>query len=515
MKENRAFRTSLACLQHPVSLLCIGLLLLNDHVLKTAIPSWLTGKLSDFAGLFFFPFIMAAGLSLLFGRSRLDSEQIGYLSFGIVAAWFAALKTLPAANALTAQFAGILLGTPCTFALDATDLMALLALWPAWILWNRQESESPRRVAYLALCAGAIAATATSPAAMPTSIERFGYQDGVVYAANYGGILESRDSGMSWDYCDASCRDLSLPTQPPTLPISVCDPDSPKTCYRITGSPNIETSSDGGKTWSIAWEVPRGRIPYLGRDAGSAKAEDIMPRDLVIVPGSRSYLLAAMGKAGILRRSLPDGEWQRIRVGYSLPVAYTSPDFSSGMMNTALELGMWMLISVGLIIVTGSQLWIARPEGMSLFRLGGWMLLTIGSAVGAVILVLAVFIMGMFLVSTLLGNSLPGWMNSSDFVFGVAATLIYAALFLAFQWSTGSIVTKLVQDTKAQQILLSILFSMAAANCLASVAVWPLWAMGIIWDYNTALFLAGGATLILLATGALLVRGETARFESL
>src|SRR5690606_8292496 len=42
-------------LLHPAPLAAIGLLLLNDHWLKAAFPGSITGKLSDFAGLAFFP----------------------------------------------------------------------------------------------------------------------------------------------------------------------------------------------------------------------------------------------------------------------------------------------------------------------------------------------------------------------------------------------------------------------------------------------------------------------------
>ncbi|MBN1584730.1 MAG: hypothetical protein JXA89_28750 [Anaerolineae bacterium] len=44
------------CLTDPPAIAAIGLLLLNDHVLKAAVPSWWTGKLSDLAGLYFSPF---------------------------------------------------------------------------------------------------------------------------------------------------------------------------------------------------------------------------------------------------------------------------------------------------------------------------------------------------------------------------------------------------------------------------------------------------------------------------
>lgn len=38
-------------LRSPLLLLAVGVLLLNDLVLKAAFHNWLTGKLSDFAGL--------------------------------------------------------------------------------------------------------------------------------------------------------------------------------------------------------------------------------------------------------------------------------------------------------------------------------------------------------------------------------------------------------------------------------------------------------------------------------
>jgi len=51
---------SLRALGHPLSLASVALLVANDHLLKRAYPSVLTGKLSDFAGLFFFPFLLTA-----------------------------------------------------------------------------------------------------------------------------------------------------------------------------------------------------------------------------------------------------------------------------------------------------------------------------------------------------------------------------------------------------------------------------------------------------------------------
>src|SRR5690242_20127817 len=49
-------------LLHPLPLAAVAVLAINDHLLKGAgvLPGWLTGKLSDIAGLFFFPLLLTA-----------------------------------------------------------------------------------------------------------------------------------------------------------------------------------------------------------------------------------------------------------------------------------------------------------------------------------------------------------------------------------------------------------------------------------------------------------------------
>lgn len=51
---------NLSYLTHPYVLFALGLTALNDHYFKFAYPGFLTGKLSDFAGLFFFPLFLHA-----------------------------------------------------------------------------------------------------------------------------------------------------------------------------------------------------------------------------------------------------------------------------------------------------------------------------------------------------------------------------------------------------------------------------------------------------------------------
>lgn len=87
-------------LLHPVALAAVGGLLLNDHVWKYAFPGLITGKLSDAAGLVFFPLFLQAGIEVvqqLGGRPWEPSRRVlwgAVLATGIV---FASVQVVPAA----------------------------------------------------------------------------------------------------------------------------------------------------------------------------------------------------------------------------------------------------------------------------------------------------------------------------------------------------------------------------------------------------------------------------------
>ena len=106
---------------HPWSLLSIAVLFINDQFLKYAYTSWLTGKLSDFAGLVFFPLI----LELIFHNRR--------WSVVITGIGFAAVKLTVVGNELYnmvyQKFYTILgMGEMVPLVMDASDCFALFAL---------------------------------------------------------------------------------------------------------------------------------------------------------------------------------------------------------------------------------------------------------------------------------------------------------------------------------------------------------------------------------------------------
>jgi hypothetical protein len=89
--------TATRALLRPVALLAIALLVINDHVLKARAPGVVTGKLSDVAGLIFFPLLLAAALEQVGLRGGRAAVLVSAIATCVA---FAAIKTVPAAGDL-------------------------------------------------------------------------------------------------------------------------------------------------------------------------------------------------------------------------------------------------------------------------------------------------------------------------------------------------------------------------------------------------------------------------------
>lgn len=113
---------------HPAVLAAVVVVAVNDHLLKGSglLPGAVTGKLSDVAGLFFFPVLVAALLALLVGLLRrhatLDEAQTSrwLVDTAVIAtaAGFTAVNIVEPVNAFAEQFWGV-------FTMDPTDLYCL------------------------------------------------------------------------------------------------------------------------------------------------------------------------------------------------------------------------------------------------------------------------------------------------------------------------------------------------------------------------------------------------------
>jgi hypothetical protein len=125
----------------PVAIAAIAILVVNDHALKATFPGWWTGKLSDVAGLAFFPLLLAS-VAELAGARGVRVTVGAAIATGAV---FAAVKTIAIAGdayrfglgalqwplrALAALVAGDPAPAlaPVQLTADPTDLLALPAL---------------------------------------------------------------------------------------------------------------------------------------------------------------------------------------------------------------------------------------------------------------------------------------------------------------------------------------------------------------------------------------------------
>ena len=137
----------------------LALLVVNDHFLKRAgiAPGWLTGKLSDFAGLVVAPVLCARIFAARSTRARAAA-------FGLVVGPFCAVK-ISAAAAHAMEAAVGCLGIRWRLWCDPTDLAALAMLPLAWwVSWagSARASLEPRTRRALATIAGGVACLATS-----------------------------------------------------------------------------------------------------------------------------------------------------------------------------------------------------------------------------------------------------------------------------------------------------------------------------------------------------------------
>ena len=157
-------------LLHPIAVLSVAVLVINDHVLKGLAPGLLTGKLSDLAGLLFFPLLLASVVELAassLGRRPPDRRRLALGAVVATGLVFAVVKTTVAGSSafgwslgLAQWLAGadLLRGaSPQSVAVvtDPGDLIGLVALVGAWFVarsgrpetlaWPRAQPVAGRR----------------------------------------------------------------------------------------------------------------------------------------------------------------------------------------------------------------------------------------------------------------------------------------------------------------------------------------------------------------------------------
>lgn len=115
-------------LAHPLWITALFFLVLNDHVLKGAglLPTAVTGKLSDVAGLLVAPWLLAILVRARRRPALFAAHAAGGVGFAAINVWPLAARAVELATATTP--------IPWHITVDASDLLALPALALSWIV---------------------------------------------------------------------------------------------------------------------------------------------------------------------------------------------------------------------------------------------------------------------------------------------------------------------------------------------------------------------------------------------
>lgn len=461
MKTNTAFRRALISLSHPISIGAIFLLLFNDHVWRRAAPSWITGKIGDFAWLIFAPFLLAAILAWFMPKR---AALVGRASLIITGLVFALVKTDPTIHARFAYLFNQLLGWVPATVLDPTDLLALPMLLIAWQIWRQATISftfhSWRGWSMLSL--GALATMANVGASEDLGV-RCVVSDGSQLAAiawntnKYSRFL-SDDGGLTWHQGQGTPGDSKCPHQvfiPAAAPLLISDPAKPSIQYRLSVGQSIERSEDGGQTWRQDFNLG-------GEEARIRAWDDLFDWPLgpfdAVVQTSTGHVIAAMGQEGVLVRTAA-GVWQWVGVGPYAVTALNQVDRVMALLSEELRVALaFGLLTLATLLRIGQKV---KSSGVFLFL--AW-------ATG-------VFLCFQFK---------PSPLNMRYLLSGVISPATYAIIIVALVL----IIAQAGAAWQARRRALGLACVIAVAASIGFIAPFVLWTQGVIPFYGSAAGLA-------------------------
>lgn len=344
-------------LAHPYFTGAVAVLALNDQVLKRLMPGFVTGKLSDFAGVF----VVVVGLTALTARPRVSTCASGL--------GFAAIKLTPLAAALVAPFLGGVTRQ------DPTDLAALAVLVPAYRFcrrWFPSSNERTMQSLATSLMSGAVAVLAVSATSClrPPLVDAFVVRaDGTAFARVYdetyveaGNAVPaprwavSTDGGASWRESSSS------PQEPPSSARQACT--AAVGCFRVEPG-GVEHAESAAGPFTVAFEFTREQRDRMEQrteaecDVGTS---DMFKSVALVTRPDGDHVVVAMGSQGALHRS-PGGAWSRVAVLDRKPVSLHGPSWLR-------DLSLAPLIVIALSPVPFVLAWRRQGKGRGLAALG-------------------------------------------------------------------------------------------------------------------------------------------------
>ncbi|GIE30849.1 hypothetical protein Ait01nite_038940 [Actinoplanes italicus] len=229
----------------------LALLIVNDHVLKAACPGWVTGKLSDAAGMVVAPPLLAALAGLVAPRRRVTVGAILAVGVGFtfVKMWSYGAELASSAWSLV---------TPSLVRADPTDLLALPFLAVAW--WTahrplpdplaRRWLRALRLAVVLPVALFGVAATSDTDASGPKPLAHtvMTGDDGALY-------LGAKDTGQDWSVSRDGGRTWQESRKPSGAEPVFCAKAEPATCYRVVTGALAVQSDRGDARWADSWRI--------------------------------------------------------------------------------------------------------------------------------------------------------------------------------------------------------------------------------------------------------------------
>lgn len=328
-----------ASLTHPVTLLAVLVLLLNDFVFKVLWSNpWTTGKLSDLAWVVFAPPLLVTLLSPLAGGSPLRQRAAFLTAYIGLPALYAAFNTFAPLHDWIMDGFGLLTNVSSGSPLDVTDSLAIpFGLTPALWIWRKSGVNSVNPRARFTLIVVGVAVFATIATSIPPRDYGITYvqidTEGRLLAGPgaYSSVYLGRDGGMTWsDYGERTTDVIGYQTRDVILEpgwgavinrnVDVILESSesirtPRGTYRILERNVLLELNDGSH--QVVYSMPHWNGPnvWMQNKSTSLDYAELAqePYGMLYHEQSGNIILAA-GMQGVVVGS-PDEKWIPVTIG--------------------------------------------------------------------------------------------------------------------------------------------------------------------------------------------------------
>ncbi len=244
-------------------LLALILLIVNDQFLKAAYGNWVTGKLSDLAGLVVLPVLVGVVLGAFGLHRRVAAACM------TVGAWFAAMKLSPWVAEQTELVLEAVTARPSTIVVDPTDLVGLAGLVvAASVLYRPRPVFTRRQVGYVSLAVASLACVASSGPE---------FYDTDLGVDQTGEVVERQQDQFAADYDESQARAADVEGFYEFATEACLDEANGEDCFRIIDG-RVERQTGNGD-WELEWAAFD--LPVVALDAHGGWGPSIAAKDIV------------------------------------------------------------------------------------------------------------------------------------------------------------------------------------------------------------------------------------------